>query len=225
MNQAVIYITLHLLRRTLVQHRRMCKFFATLFIVSAFITAPTSSQSIQEYLLKGNAAYKSGDFQEAIGNYKEALRLQPANEVARFNFANALQQQKQASLAAEEYEKIIANKSSGIKPAAYYNLALADIQNQKLLPAIIRFKEALKLNPSDTETRENLQLALNQLKKNNRQQKEENKQNNQKKPPPSPPGVNNKLMNQKFAELRNQEKQLQKKLQKKQAAGQPEKDW
>ncbi len=228
MSRAAIYITRHLLRRTLARHNRGSKpLFVQIMFLSGlvFIASPALSQSETEFLIKGNEAYRSGDFAEAINNYKQALLLQPDNDAARFNYANALQQQKQGSLAADEYEKIISKKSSNIKPAAFYNLALADIQEQKLLPAISRFKEALKLNPLDTEARENLQLALNQLKRNT-QQKEENKQNNQKKAPPPPqPKANKQLMDQKFSELRNQEKQLQKKLQKKQAGGQPEKDW
>ena len=88
------------------------------------------------------------------------------------------------------------------------------------------FKEALKLTPEDNDARENMQKAINDLKK----QQQSLSQNQRKQQKPQPEKQKNKLtsqemMEQKFNELSDKEKQLQKMLQKKPNASQPEKDW
>jgi len=55
----------------------------------------------------------------------------------------------------------------------------------------------------------------------NKQQKQKNNPEQKKKQPP----LNKEMMQQKFNELRNQEKQMQQKLQSKNNTSQPEKDW
>ena len=51
------------------------------------------AQEANNFIAKGNEAYRKGDFDAAVENYKNALRKQPENNTARFNLANALQRQ------------------------------------------------------------------------------------------------------------------------------------
>jgi len=198
-------------------------FFTILFFL---ITTVLIAQPANNYIEKGNDAYKKGDFNAAVENYKNALRKDPANNIARFNLANALEKQNQTKDARKNYDDVIEKSDiNSLKSESNYNKALAYVKEKDLLQAITSFKESLKENPSDDDARENLQKAINELKKQQQQnqpQKQKQQQNpKQQKQPP----LNKEMMQQKFNELRNQENQLQQKLQSKNNTTQPEKDW
>ena len=120
-----------------------------------------------------------------------------------------------------------ATSDNDFKAKAFYNKGLTMIKYQKLPEAIEAFKQSLILNPEDNDTRENLQKAIEELKRQQHQQPQQ-KPDQQKKPPPPKPQnktANKDVMEQKFDELRDKEKQLQKLLQKKSNDNQPDKDW
>jgi len=200
----------------------------SLTILLSFIATTLFAQQVNNEIAKGNEAYKKGDYKTAIENYKNALRKAPENNTARFNLANALQKQNETEQSKKEYNEVIAKADiNSLKSESNYNEALAYIKEKDLQNAITFFEESLKENPNDDDARENLQKAMNDLKKQqqqnqpqNKKQKEQQNQKKQKQPP-----LNKEMMQQKFNELRNQENQLQKKLQSKNNTAQPEKDW
>lgn len=174
---------------------------------------------------EGNDAYTRGDYKSAASYYKKALVENPKNEIAKFNLGNALIRQRDV-LSAENYFDDVATETTdnSLKSDAFYNKGVAEVRGQKLTEAIDAFKKALLLHPEDDEARENLQKALNDLKKQQQQNSPDQKPNKQKqqqkKKQTSP-----EMMEQKFNELRDKEKQLQKMLQRKPVSRQPEKDW
>jgi tetratricopeptide (TPR) repeat protein len=138
-----------------------------------------------------------------------------------------LQKQNEIQKAQKNYDEIIDKTDlNSLKAESNYNKALAFLKEKDLLQAINSFEESLKENPADDDARENLQKAINELKKqqskpqNQKQQQQQKNPDQQKQPP-----LNKEMMQQKFNELRNQEKQLQQKLQNKNNTTQPEKDW
>jgi tetratricopeptide (TPR) repeat protein len=200
-----------------------------LFTILLFtITATLFAQQVNNEIAKGNEAYKQDNYKAAIENYKNALRKNPADNTARFNLANALQKQNETEQSKKEYDEVIAKADiNSLKSESNYNKALAFVKEKDLQNAIKFFEESLKENPNDDDARENLQKAMNDLKKQqqqnqpqNKKQKEQQNQKKQKQPP-----LNKEMMQQKFNELRNQENQLQKKLQNKNNTTQPDKDW
>jgi len=200
------------------------KYFITIsfFLYAAIVNA----QRANNYIEKGNNAYRKNDFADAIENYKKALRKDPENNTARFNLANALQKQNETKQAKKNYDEVIEKSDVDLlKAESNYNKALALIKEKDLLQAIASFKESLKQNPDDDDARENLQKALNELKKQQQQNQPQSKKQQQNPKQKKQPPLNKEMMQQKFNELRNQEKQLQQKLQNKNSTVQPEKDW
>jgi len=162
-----------------------------------------------------------------VENYKDALRKDPANNIARFNLANALQKQNETGEARKNYDEVIAKADANtLRSGSNYNKGIAFLKEKDLLNAIESFKESLKEDPSDDSVRENLQKALNELKKQQQktQPQQKNQQQQKQKQQKNQP-LNKDMMQQKFNELRNQEKQLQQKLQSKTNVAQQEKDW
>lgn len=202
----------------------VCAFIACCF----FANAQKSNADVKE----GNEAYKKGDFAAAIKAYLKAAQTDDKNDVAKFNMGNALNKSKEAEKAAASYDDVITNsKDNTLKSQAYYNKALALLQEKKVQEAIDAFKQSLRMAPADNDARENLQKALQELKQQQEQQQQQKPGN---KPPPKDnkqnkkqqPRMDKQTMEQKFNELRNQEKELQKQLQKQKGNPQDqEKDW
>lgn len=186
-----------------------------------FISPGLYSQPANRLVMHGNEAYRKGDFAVAIEAYKNALRSDPSNNAARFNLANALQRQKDAKQSQQLYDEIIGQKENDLKAKALYNKGLLLAKDKKYEEAAHAFMMALTLDPGDDDARENLQLVLNEMKKQNPPRQNSSQKN---KPQKTPPATRD-MIEQKLNELRNQEKQLQKKLQKQSGHGQPEKDW
>jgi flagellar biosynthesis GTPase FlhF len=114
-----------------------------------------------------------------------------------------------------DVDRIYKYKNSYIDLSDSFENQLTQIENlnQAILQEAVQGK-LIKQDPNDDAARENLQKALNELKKQqqqnqprNQQQKQQQKPKQQKQPP-----LNKEMMQQKFNELRNQEKQLQQKL-------------
>ena len=185
------------------------------------------AQDVSRTVNEGNTAYKKGDYKTAAELYKKALDKNGNDVTARFNLGNSLDKQRDVLSAQKYYEDVTTSTNdASLKAKAFYNKGVVLVQQQKLPDAIDAFKQALKLAPEDDEIRENLQKAINDLKKQqqskspqpqkNKPKQQQQQQNKQ---------VNPQTMEQKFNELRDKEKQLQKMLQQKPNQAQPDKDW
>ena len=197
----------------------MKRIIVLIFLLNTVIV---NAQPSNKLIMQGNDAYRKGDFSKAVDAYKNALRIDPGNNAARFNLANALQRQNETKQSQKLYDDIIEQKEKNdLHVKALYNKGLSLAKEKKLEDAAHAFMMALTIDPNDNDTRENLQLVLNEMRKQNPlNQNQSNKKIPQKIPP-----ATKELIEQKLNELRNQEKQLQKRLQKQSGNGQPEKDW
>lgn len=191
-------------------------------LIFCCMAAGLFAQTSNRLVMQGNDAYRKGDFNKAVEAYKNALREDPSNNAARFNLANALQRQKEIKESQKLYDEVIEQKENvALKVKALYNKGLLLAKDKNYEEAARAFMMALTLDPDDNDTRENLQLVLNEMKKQNPPKQNSPQKNTPQKVPPA----TKDLIEQKLNELRNQEKQLQKKLQKQSGHGQPEKDW
>lgn len=188
------------------------------------------AQASNNDLVKGNEAYKKADYATAATYYEKALKADANNVTALFNKGNALYKQGKVAEANKLFEAAAAKATGNTKAKALYNKGVTEAQQKQWAQAIASLKESLKLNAGDNETRDNLQKAMNELKKQE-QQKQQPKQNN-KQPKEQPkekkpePKMSKQQMENELNRLRNEEKQLQKELQQKKAtSGQPLKDW
>ena len=177
-------------------------------------------------IAKGNELYRTGDFKGASDAYLTVLKGDDKNTAATFNNANSLFRQQQYAEAAKQWEALTTLSSEPqLQAKAWYNKGVAEAKQQQNEQAIASFKKSLMLNNNDEATRENLQMALNEL---NKQKPNKPSPNNQ----PPPPQQNKQQPSKKQAEqqlnmLREEEKRLQKEVQQKkfrQDMGE-EKDW
>jgi len=200
------------------------KFFLT--ILYAFIFCLLHAQDVNRTIKTGNDAYKKGDYKNAALLYKKALGKDSKNTIAKFNLGNASDKQNDLASAEKYYDEVTVSTDASLKSKSFYNKGVAEAQQQKLMEAIESFKQSLRLTPDDNDARENLQKAINDLKKQQKQNQPQTEKSKQKQQPQQKNKMPNpEMMEQKFNELRDKEKQLQKMLQQKPNVGQPEKDW
>lgn len=193
------------------------------------------SQKANNEIIKGNTAYKKGDFKAAEDAYDAALKIDAKNSTALFNKANALQKQGKLAEAAKQYQAAFQYaKNNYLQAQSLYNKGVAEARQKQWQQAASSFKESLRLNPSDTDARDNLQKALNEIKKlqpkqpDNNQPKEKKKdQEDKPKEKKQEPKMNKQQMENELNKLRNEEKRLQQDLQKQKVKqpSSPEKDW
>lgn len=100
------------------------------------------------------------DFLAAEMTYRKALSKQPSNTAGTYNLGNAYYMNGKYSEAILRHQEAIksANTKSE-KHRAYHNLGNALMQKKQCKEAVEAFKNALRNDPSDEETRYNFALA------------------------------------------------------------------
>ncbi len=132
-------------------------------------------------LKKGNELYQEGKFDEAEVRYRKAMAEKEEENIAgRFNLGDALYRQQRYEEAAAEFGRVAElTNDPDLKGQALHNLGNSMVQQKKFEEAVNAYKEALKANPSQQDSRENLARALRQLKQ--QQQQQQNQKQNQDK--------------------------------------------
>jgi len=231
--------------------------FLILFPLSA--TAQTKEIEAQNkksrtLIRNGNSSYQNNNFDKAELNYRKALVIDPKSKSANYNLGNTLYSQQKFQESQEYYEKSIDKNDDKLSRArAYHNMGNACFKSNQLEQAILAYENALKLNPSDMETKYNLAMAKKQQKnkgggkndqkqdkKDNQDKKDDQKKsggsgNPQEKPKEakSEPKPDNKSMSKEQAQrlleaLKNQEQNTQNKMEAKKTKPETkkgEKDW
>ena len=155
-----------------------------LFVIGAFI-APVYAQNMRDYVRRGNRlmldTLGGSDYSEkAIVQYKKALDMDSTFSISRYNLGNALIRQSKPQeamteyLAAAKYETD-KNRLSDI----YHNMGVLLQSSKKYAEAVECYKESLRNNPSNDETRYNLALAQKQLKDQQQNQQNQDQQQQQ----------------------------------------------
>lgn len=134
----------------------------------------------RDYLRSGNKLYKDSLFVKAEVDYRKALEVNPKSSAAMYNLGNALLMQQKAQEAMEQYQAASRLEKDKAKLAQIYHNMGVILQSSKKLPECIEaYKESLRNNPHDNETRYNLVLAQKQLK-DQQQNQNQDKQQEQK---------------------------------------------
>jgi len=128
-------------------------------------------------LYRGNQAYLDGDLQEAENQYRSSLNEAPGQFEGTFNLGNTYYRKQDLPNANSHYQQAIESESDPIKKArAYHNMGNSLLQNSKIDESIEAYKNALRLNPSDDETRYNLAYAQRMKRKQEQQQQQQENQ-------------------------------------------------
>ena len=232
------------------EKKKMKGKISVIAIIFLLMGSSAFSQNPKNEIIKGNEAYKNNDYDAAENSYRDALKIADNNSTATYNLGNALYKKDNTDEAVKSYDNTIEySKDNATKEKAYYNKGVA-YQNAKKLPECINaYENALMLDPTDEEARQNLQRALKEQKqkqqqqpqndknkkpppkKDKKKQDQQNKQDQQKQnqqPKPTPSKLTKQEADERLKSLLESEKTLQDKLHKIRGAAsgdKPEKDW
>lgn len=174
--------------------RKFPLYIIKVWCLLAMATGTATAQTAEWQLMhRGNAAFRAHNYDAAATLYREALHHNPHSARALFNLGDTYLAKGDARAADSLYlEASRLEKNAQVKSMAFHNrgyirqkMALADRERQQQLlrDAIEQYKQALRLNPRDNDTRYNLALCQKQLKDSQQsQQQKEKKDKHQPQP-------------------------------------------
>ena len=155
-------------------------YILSLLLVAGAVQVFAQQKTDRDYLRSGNKLYNDSLFIKAEVDYRKALEVNPKSTDAMFNLANALLMQQKAKEAMEQYQSVSKIEKDKEKLAQIYHNMGVILQSSKQLPQCIEaYKESLRNNPKDDETRYNLALAQKQLKDQQQDQQNQDQQQQQ----------------------------------------------
>lgn len=132
-----------------------------------------SLQSSTNLTWDANKALSEDDFIAAEVDYRKAISKSSDNSAAPYNLGNAYYENETYNEAFGRFKEAgEASTSKADKHKAYHNMGNVFMKRKDYAKAVEAYKEALRNDPTDEETRYNLALAKELLKK----EQDENKQ-------------------------------------------------
>jgi len=158
--------------------------FIYIIIIShifSFSQEKSTIKKADDYIYKGNTEFDNSNNINAEKNYRRALSTGVKKNTANYNIANVLQEQDYLDEAIINYFDVIsASKSKTNKHKSYHNIGNAFMENKNYKAAVEAYKNALRNNPADDESRYNYALAKKMLEDEQNKNNEEPKDKDQK---------------------------------------------
>ena len=155
-------------------------YIISLLWLGVAVSGHAQEKTDRDYLRSGNKLYNDSLFIKAEVDYRKALDINPKSTDAMFNLGNALLMQQKVKEAMEQYESVSKVEKDKSKLAEIYHNVGVILQSAKQYPQCIEaYKESLRNNPKDDETRYNLALAQKLLKDQQQNQQNQDQQQQQ----------------------------------------------
>ena len=148
----------------------MRRLFFIFSMLQLFI-ATANAQADRLHIRQGNKLYRQEKYDKAEVEYQKALAANQRNPQAIYNLVCAMMMQQKDSAAIVQFEnagKLETDKRR--KSMAFHNMGWICQKHQMYAEAIEAYKESLRNNPDDNETRYNLALCQRQQKNNQQNQ-------------------------------------------------------
>src|SRR5690606_29843266 len=119
-----------------------------------------TDKKAKKYVYSGNQLLEEDQFVLAEMEFRQAISLQPDNVVGAYNLGNSYYNNGNYDEALYRHQQALKNATSKTeKHYAFHNIGNILMQEKKCPEATEAFKNALKNNPADDETRYNYALA------------------------------------------------------------------
>ena len=148
------------------------------FVLITFKFGISQTGEVTNHIYEGNKKAKTEDYVEAEKSYRKAISLAPEKSEALYNLGNTHfldEKYDEASQRFFQSQKFAKTKES--KHRAFHNMGNVYMQKKEYQNAVEAYKNALRNDPSDEETRYNYVLAKELLKNQNQNNKNDDKDN------------------------------------------------
>lgn len=152
------------------------RYIGTVLLLFVAVVSVFAQKEERDFIRRGNRNFKDSAYVDAEVNYRKAIDVNPQSTISMFNLGNTLLRQNKLQEAMDQYagaariEKDKANLAQ-----IYHNIGVIFQSQKEYAKAVEAYKESLRNNPKDDETRYNLALAQKMLK--DQQQNQQNQQN------------------------------------------------
>ena len=150
-----------------------------IFVLTAFNLLQAQEGKINNHIYEGNTKVEDGALVAAEKSYRKALSLAPEAPTALHNLGNThflAEQYEEASQRFFQTQKFSSSKED--KQKAFHNMGNVFMKKKEYQKAVEAYKNALRNNPFDDETRYNYALAKELLE--NEKPPEEQEQDDNK---------------------------------------------
>ncbi|MCI1647662.1 MAG: aerotolerance regulator BatC [Bacteroides sp.] len=152
------------------------KVIETIVLLLFMVASASAQKAERDYIRKGNRFYNDSVYVKAEVNYRKSLDVNSKSVISMYNLGNTLLLQDKTKEAMEEYAAAAKLEKDKSKLAhIHHNMGVVLQSGKNYAKAIAEYKQSLRNNPKDDETRYNLALAQKLLKE--QQQQNKNKQN------------------------------------------------
>jgi Ca-activated chloride channel homolog len=176
-------------------------FLVAAMSILAMIPAICFAQEERALTRQGNKDFYKGNYTDAEANYKKALDKKNNFPETIFNLGDAIYKQgnrhEEAAVQFDLAAKTLTDSAQ--KAKALHNLGNAFVSSEKYQEAVNAYKQALKMQQNDKDTKYNLAYAQAKLKQQQQNQdnkkddkKDQNKKDQDQKKPDSPDKKDNK---------------------------------
>jgi len=136
------------------------------FVLISFL-AKAQEKEKDKNLPQGNEAFAEKKYADAEAEYRISESKNPKKSIASYNLGNAIYRENQPSEAKYHYAKALKNaKTRTEKHRAFHNIGNTFMKAKDYSAAVEAYKNALRNNPADEQTRYNYALAKKMLKDN-----------------------------------------------------------
>ena len=152
---------------------------ATLILLIFSLSA--MAQTDRDFIRRGNRLMRDSVYDKAQVEYQKAIEKDNTNPISHFNLGNALLYQNKAEDAMKEYETAARLEKDKTRLAQiYHNMGVVLQAAKQFDKAVACYRNSLRNDPTNDETRYNYALSLFQLKKNQGGQDNQNQQKDDK---------------------------------------------
>ena len=145
------------------------------------ISLVSKAQEKDNYLPQGNEKFADKNYVDAEADYRLSQSKFKKKAIASYNLGTAIYRQNQTAEAKYQFVKAIKDaKTKAEKHQAFHNLGNSFMKEKNYSNAVEAYKNALRNDPTDEETRYNFALAKKMLK-DNPPPKEQDKKKDKKK--------------------------------------------
>ena len=187
----------------------------------------SAQRGYRDYLRGGDKHYTDSLYEKSEIQYRKALEKDANGVNAFYNLGNSLLMQSKAKDAMDQY-KIVEKKvdEAGKLAQIHHNMGVIYHGSKDHAAAVESYKQSLRENPNDDETRYNLALAMRKLKEQQQQQQQQEQQEQEQQQQEQQQQEQQQQEQQQQKEQQQQEQQMSKENAEQilQAAMQDEKD-
>jgi cobalamin biosynthesis protein CobT len=151
--------------------------FSSLLLLVAVVL---QAQNERKVIRQGIKAYEAGEYSDAEVQFRKAGDINAASFEAEYNTGAALYGQEKYEETQKQYESLVDQATDPATMAhVWHNMGNSLLEAQQYAPSIEAYKNSLRLNPGDQDTKYNLAYAKKKLQEQQQQQQQNQDQQNQ----------------------------------------------